>query len=146
MALQPKHVGTYLDRTARVLKQSYLRVFREMGSDLSTEQWVLLDLLYKSDGISQAQLASDSFKNAPTVSRIIDLLDQKNLIKRRRFPNDRRRYRIFLTAEGRVLYETLLPRVEELRRISWMGLDEKDYEELKRILDKVRDNFPQEEG
>ncbi|MEL7378359.1 MAG: MarR family transcriptional regulator, partial [Bacteroidota bacterium] len=103
MSLKPKHVGTYLDRASKLLKQTYLRSFRELGSDLSTEQWVLLDILYKEDGVSQAELASNSYKNAPTVSRIIDLMVGKNLLQRRRFPNDRRRYRIYLTTAGKEL-------------------------------------------
>ncbi|MEL6391364.1 MAG: MarR family transcriptional regulator [Bacteroidota bacterium] len=146
MSLKPKHVGTYLDRASKLLKQTYLRSFRELGSDLSTEQWVLLDILYKEDGVSQAELASNSYKNAPTVSRIIDLMVGKNLLQRRRFPNDRRRYRIYLTTAGKELYEKLLPKVEELRQQTWSGLNEHDYEELKRILSQVIDNFPLEEG
>ncbi|MEM7572881.1 MAG: MarR family transcriptional regulator [Bacteroidota bacterium] len=141
MALQPQHVGTYLDRTVKLIKQRYLRAFRENGSDLSTEQWVILDLLFKKDGISQTDLANDSYKNAPTVSRIIDLLADKGYLERRRFPNDRRRYRIHLTTEGRQLYEQLLPAVQSLREQTWAGLSQDDYGELTRILDQVMNNF-----
>ena len=86
-----KNFGAYLDRTLKLIRQSYLQTFKEMGGDLTTEQWVLLDELHQNDGISQNELATLSFKNAPTVSRIIDLMCQKGLSERQRIDHDRRR-------------------------------------------------------
>ena len=68
--LSYSNVGTVLDRTTRLLKQHYLRAFKEEGIDISTEQWVLLDQLYTGGDASQTDLANGTFKDAPTVSRI----------------------------------------------------------------------------
>lgn len=140
-----KNVGTYLDRTLKIVKQHYLKVFKAEGADISTEQWVIIDQLRGQDGMSQTDLASGSYKNAPTVSRIIDLLVKKGLVERQRFPNDRRRYKIFLTAAGRKLHEELLPKVVELRARSWHGLNEADWVEFKRMIDTVQSNFTEGE-
>lgn len=139
-----KNVGTYLDRTLKLVKQHYLRAFRAAGADISTEQWVIIDQLYKENGLSQTDLANGSYKNAPTVSRIIDLLCSKGLTERQRFAGDRRRYKIFLTDAGRKLHEELLPAVLELREQTWQGLSESDWANLKHILGKVMDNFSEE--
>jgi len=136
-----KNVGTYLDRTLKVVKQHYLRAFRAEGVDISTEQWVLIDQLYQEKGLSQTDLANSSYKNAPTVSRIIDLLCEKGFVERQRFEGDRRRYKIYLTKSGRQLHQKLMPRVLELRQQTWDGRSNADWEQLKTILGKVLDNF-----
>ncbi len=140
--LEPtKNFGAYLDRTLKLIRQSYLQTFKEMGVNLTTEQWVLLDELYQNDGISQNELATKSFKNAPTVSRIIDLMCQKGLTERQRFDHDRRRYRIFLTTKGRSTYHLLKPAVDELREKGWNGLTDDDYQHFLRIMNQLFDNF-----
>ncbi len=136
-----KNVGTYLDRTIKVVKQHYLRVFREQGTDISTEQWVIIDQLYQSNGMSQTDLANGSYKNAPTVSRIIDLLCDKKLVERQRFDGDRRRYKIYLTSSGKALHQQLMPHVLELREKTWQGLSDEDWGNLQRISTQILDNF-----
>lgn len=139
--METKNFGAIIDRTIKIIKLNYLKAFKEAGVDITTEQWVLMDSLYHENGVSQNDLASGSFKNAPTVSRIIDLLCKKGLTERQRFENDRRRYRIFLTNKGKETYERVLPAVLELRKKGWDGLNDKDYEHLTRILDRVFQNF-----
>lgn len=136
-----KNFGARIDRTLKIIKANYQKAFKEVGVNITTEQWVLMDTLYKDDGISQNDLANGSFKNAPTVSRIIDLLCKKGLTERQRFKNDRRRYRIFLTDLGRATYERALPKVIELRKQGWEGLDEEDYKDFSRIMDQIFKNF-----
>jgi DNA-binding MarR family transcriptional regulator len=137
------NVGTLLDRTTRLLKAHFQRAFKDAGVDLTPEQWVVLDHLHKEGSSSQTELANGTFKDAPTVSRIIDKLAKKGLAARKRFPNDRRRYQVALTAKGESIHEQLLPRVDALRVQAWGGLSESDYSDLTRVLDRIRDNFPQ---
>ncbi|MEM6772157.1 MAG: MarR family transcriptional regulator [Bacteroidota bacterium] len=135
------NVGTLLDRTTRLMKAHFMRTFKEEGIDLTPEQWVLLDHLFKTGSASQTDLANGTFKDAPTVSRIIDKLAQKGLAARSRFPNDRRRYQVDLTNKGREVHGILNPKVEQLRVQTWDGLTQEDYDELVRLLRTIRENF-----
>lgn len=136
-----KIFGTLIARTSRVIRLSFIQAFRNNELDITPEQWVILDKLYEHNGLSQTDLASDSFKNAPTVSRIIDLLCEKKLTERQRFKNDRRRYKIFLTEEGKALVEKALPVVADLRNQGWSDLSEADYATFKRIMNQMFNNF-----
>jgi DNA-binding MarR family transcriptional regulator len=136
------NVGTVLDRTTRLLKAHYQRAFRDAGIDITPEQWVVLDQLSKAGAASQTDLANGTFKDAPTVSRIIDKLASKELAARKRFPGDRRRYQVVLTEKGETAHAQLLPRVQELRIQMWSGLTAENYDELTRVLETIRDNFP----
>lgn len=139
------HVGTVLDRTTRLLKQHYLKAFREEGIDISTEQWVILDRLHADGDCSQTDLANGTFKDAPTVSRIIDKLAKKKLVERNRFPNDRRRYQVRLTTLGQETHDRITPRVEQLRLKTWQGLSEEDYTRLQGLLRHIRENFEEKD-
>lgn len=130
-----------MDRTLKLIRQNYLQAFRDQQADITTEQWVLLNRLAEGDGISQTDLANDSFKNAPTVSRIITLLAKKKLIRKKQSSDDRRQFLIFLSEEGRELHDRVLPAVLALRNQGWQQLSEKDYEDFVRIMDKIGENF-----
>ncbi|MEM6966260.1 MAG: MarR family transcriptional regulator, partial [Bacteroidota bacterium] len=132
-----KNFGAYLDRTMKMIRNNYLKRFKEIGVDITTEQWMLMDLLYQENGVSQNDLANGTFKNAPTVSRIIDLLCKKGLTERQRFDNDRRRYKIYLTQKGKVTYEKALPEVLELRKQGWENLSDRDYTTFLRIINQI---------
>lgn len=134
-------VGTHIDRTMKLIRWNYLQAFKQADVDITTEQWVILDHLFDNNGISQSNIANDTFKNAATVSRIIDLLCKKKYLTREKFDADRRRYRLFLTDEGNALVKKLRPIVFELRQKGWEGISEKDYFQFIRTLEQVYSNF-----
>lgn len=136
-----KKIGYHLERTTRIVKLGYLQAFAQLGVDITPEQWVMLDSLYQRNGQSQTELAGDSYKNAPTVSRIIDLLEKKGLVERQRFANDRRRYKIFLTKKGQATVEKVQPAVVALREKGWQELTDEDYSNFLRILNQIFDNL-----
>ena len=109
------NVGTVLDRTTRLLKAHYQRAFRDAGIDITPEQWVVLDQLNKAGAASQTDLANGTFKDAPTVSRIIDKLASKELAVRKRFPGDRRRYQVVFTEKGQTTHAHLPHKVQDIR-------------------------------
>ena len=136
-----KQVGYYLESTTRHVKLAFTQAFNQAEVDLTPEQWVLLDHLLVQNGLSQTELAEKSYKNAPTVSRILDVLERKAYIERQRFKNDRRRYKIFLTDSGRAIALKALPIAEQLRQQGWEGLSDDDYNQLIRILGTIFKNF-----
>ena len=134
-------VGTYIDRTLKIIRWNYLQAFKAAGVDITTEQWVVLDQLSLKPGISQTGLANETFKNTATLSRIIDLLCQKGLIKRQRQDHDRRQYELFITKSGESIVNKLRPIVFELRRKGWTNISQNDYKHFIRIIDQIYTNF-----
>ncbi len=136
-----KQIGYYLERTTRQVKLAFTKAFGDNDIDLTPEQWVILDHLLTDNGVSQNDLGAKSYKNAPTVSRILDVLERKKFVERQRFDNDRRRYKIYLTQEGRAVAEKALPIAISMRENGWVGLSEEDYGHFIRIIETVFDNF-----
>src|SRR5882672_4331658 len=123
-----------LDRTARSVKQFAQRRFKELGFRITLDQWIVLRHLHDQHDLNQKELAELIFKDTPTLTRIIDLLSEKGLVKRKADPDDRRSFHVSLTAAGRSKVEKLMPLVKDVRLKAWEGLTEKDFNQFKRIL------------
>lgn len=138
---ETKNFGAYLDRTLRKVRLDMGRRLTAVGVDITPEQWIILSSLHETDGQSQTELGDGSFKNPPTVSRIIDLLCKKGFAERRPDAADRRRHRIYLTALGKETVKKALPAVMATREKGWQGLSDEDYVTFLRIINQVFRNF-----
>lgn len=136
-----KQVGYLLERTTRVVKLSFHKLFKELGIELTPEQWVIMDSLYQKNDQPQKNLAEASFKDAPTISRILDTLDKKGWIQRVPSQEDRRIYLVHQTDEGKRIVEEVRPHVDKLREKGWKELTESDYAEFTRIVNQVFKNY-----
>lgn len=130
-----------LDRTARRVKQYAQQRFNEMGLNITVDQWLVLKHLYESGEMKQTELAALLFKDNPTVTRILDLLCEKNLTRRSMHPSDRRSFVISLTREGRKKVAQLKPKVKEVRLRAWEGLTQRDFLQFRRILNTIYKNL-----
>jgi DNA-binding MarR family transcriptional regulator len=133
--------GFLLERTSKKLKQTLQRTFNDIGAGITVDQWVILYELHIHGSLSQNQLGENTYKDAPTVTRIIDLLAKKGLVRRNSSDVDRRKYFIDLTKKGNKTIEELLPTVIEFRKKGWRGLRKADLAELSHILNSVYDNM-----
>lgn len=136
-----KELGLYIDRTYKIVRQDLINRFKENEIDLTPEQWVVVSRLKWDGDMFQTDLANHSFRDKPTVSRIIDLLVKKEIVVRTPDEKDGRRFLISLTRKGNNLVDAAYPVVQESRDIGWTDLSEEEYDELVRILDKVFSNY-----
>jgi len=72
------------------INRSFLRAFSNEGIDITTEQWSVLACLWKEDKVSQQTLCNLTTKDKPSMTRLIDNLEKRNLVKRFADINDRR--------------------------------------------------------
>lgn len=140
-----REIGVYIDRTYKVVRQDLINRFKNAQLDITPEQFVILSKLEGTE-MSQTDLASDSFKDKPTVSRILDLLVKKGFVTRQQDPSDGRRYIVSLTDEGNTLLSEAKPHVYESREKGWKNLAESEYEQLKVLLDKIFSNYTNGNG
>ncbi len=133
--------GFILERTAKRMKQFFQQKLTAAETDITIDQWVVLQTLEEKDGLSQLEIATATFKDAPTVTRIIDLLCKKELTRREPDTNDRRRFNIRLTRAGHEKIAAVMPIIREAREQAWSGLDEAEMEHLIKILNQVFSNI-----
>ncbi len=133
--------GFIIERTAKRMKQSFKKVLKEQRAGITVDQWVVLQELQKEDGLSQFEIAALIFKDPPTLTRIIDLLCEKQLIERLPDTEDRRKFNIFLTKNGKAKIVQVLPMVESFRASAWNGLSGNEINQLKSILNTIFNNL-----
>lgn len=142
--MERPEIGIYIDRTYKVVRQDLINRFKQEGVDLTPEQWIILSKLQEKGQLSQTELAAMSFKDKPTVSRIIDLLVQKGFVNRNADGQDRRKFIIQTTAAGDGIIEKAAPIVAASREVGWRDLSQEAYDELLRTLDKIFANYTAE--
>lgn len=65
--------------------------------DITPEQWTVIKRLADQDGISQKELSRNVDKDQATLTRILDILERKELIQKQMNKEDRRSFLIYLT-------------------------------------------------
>lgn len=133
--------GFIIERTAKRMKQSFKKTLKDNLADITVDQWVILQELEKEDGLSQFEIATRTFKDAPTVTRIIDILCDKKLLERLPDSGDRRKFNIFLTKAGKVKIQEVLPMAESFRETAWNGLSDQQINQLKGVLNTIFKNL-----
>ena len=130
-----------LDRTARRVKQYAQQKFSAGSFNITVDQWLILKNLDNDRYLKQTELAELTGKDTPTLTRIIDLLCKKGFTERVIHKTDRRSFTVHLTENGKQILKELAPKVDDIRMKAWEGLTETDYDDLKRILNKIYQNL-----
>jgi len=129
-----------IDTTVKKVRNFLQKQLLQGGIDLTVDQWVVVDHLAPSPGISQNALAVATAKDAPTITRILGILIKKGLVDRKIATKDRRKQMLFLTEKGRTLHSQAFPIVANMRYKVWEKLSDSDFEELVRIMDTIYSN------
>jgi DNA-binding MarR family transcriptional regulator len=134
-------IGYQIERTEQCLKRELRRSFAEHGFDITPYQWTILYRLWEREGETQAEIAETTIKDKPTITRMIDLLEKKQLVYRDIHENDRRAFKIYLTDSGKKLKSVLPEIVKEHLRKAGQGIPPEDLQKVREVLTKIRKNF-----
>lgn len=136
-------VNFLLEQTVRQMRGYAQKQLDSNQMGITVDQWVLLKIIEERKQISQVELAQVSQKDSASITRILDLLQKKDMIQRIDDEHDRRKYMISLTAEGKKFVTRNLPFVNGIRRRIIHGLSQTEIQTLKDILQKIRSNLNQ---
>jgi DNA-binding MarR family transcriptional regulator len=122
-------------RTAEALWESS-RVFFARW-DLSPSQFNVLNLLHESpDGVSQTDLSRALIMHRSNVTGLVDRLEKRGLVRRRRHPRDRRAHCVTLTPAGGRLLGDILPAYHQAAEGVWQGVPPA---RARRLADDLKD-------
>lgn len=129
--------------------EEILRRFRELvnssfhknGCDITYDQWVVIDVLSRSQGITQINVARATLKEPASISRILKLLQTKELIEKVEDKKNRRAKRIYLTPRGTEIHKKSTRLFNSIAKEGFNGVYEQEINLFVRILDKIQGNF-----
>ncbi len=108
---------------------------------ITPEQWMILSRLYEEDGISQKELSEKTLKDQAALTRTLDRMEKKELIKRKVSPKDRRSFLVYLTDAGQTMRGQIGPIAVESVEKAAKGLTEEEVKTLKSLLKRAILNF-----
>ena len=118
--------------------------FRNAGLDITIEQWTVLYHLWKEDCLNQQELCNRTYRDKPSITRLIDNLEKQRLVKRASFKNDKRINLVCLTDAGRALQDTTLALANQTMDEALDGVKKDEIEIVKSVLQRVYDNLTAE--
>ncbi len=133
--------GYYIETVAKRMKHAFSVYLKDKNAGITVDQWIILDTLLRGGEMPQVKLCNITHKDAPTITRILDLLGSKGLIHRKINTIDRRSFTIGLTDQGTKHTSSLLPVVKSFRNQCYNSLSTSELKSLKKILDKISTNL-----
>ena len=134
-------IGFWIHRVYQASRNEMYRAFREQGEEVTPEQWAVLIRLWERDGCTQRELSDATFRDRPTMSRILDGMQQRGWLERQADASDARVRNVYLTRKGRDLKKKLVPVVERLVGRMVEGIDERSLLETRSALRKMFENL-----
>jgi len=133
--------GVLSGKTSTAISRRLYREFRAAELNLTPEQWtILLSLSYK-DGITQQELASTTFKDKPSITRLLDNLQKQSLIVRLGDKNDKRINNIHITKLGCILNDKAKAIAAQTMKDALIGISEDEIRIGETILKKIFKNL-----
>lgn len=95
--------ATLNGKVSAAIYQQLLRDFAKNNIPITPEQWTILIYLWERDGVKQQELCNATFKDKPSMTRLLDGMEEQHLVVRISQERDRRTNLIYLTKTGRDL-------------------------------------------
>lgn len=89
--------------TNRLMSACFRKRLVEAGIDLSAEQWGVLAQLWTRGSIAQDELAYIICVDKSSLSRVLDVMERRGLVRRERDPADARRKILSATEQANTL-------------------------------------------
>lgn len=125
-------------RTADKMNTFFETVFAPF--DITGQQYNVLRILRGAEplGLPTLTIAERMIERAPGITRMIDRLEAKELVRRESCPDDRRCVYCRITEKGLNLIELLDKPVQEGNHAAFRGLNKTEIEQLTALLEKAR--------
>ena len=124
-----------------LINRTVLKAFTREGFDITTEQWTVLSCLWDKDKIIQQMICEFPQKDKPSVTRLIDNLEKKNLVRRASDPKDRRNKIIHLTPRGVALKQKTTEVVHNIVNHALEDISDEELSVAKEVLLRIMQNL-----
>lgn len=139
--LLSKEIAVYLNLSACKLKQYTAAMLKQNNVGLTPEQFLLVDLLWNQGPMSQQKIADMMMKDKNSITKLVDALEKKGLVVRRKDTRDKRSNTLILTDKAEQMKLgakeygiSMLDKVLE-------GISEEELKSFLETLGKLTDNM-----
>ena len=128
-----------LHEVAHLMRTAADQRARERG--MTRAQWVILKRLFRTPGLSQNELAAIVEVEPITIGRLIDRLEARGLVERRRDPKDRRIHRLHLKPKASPIIREINQSLAELEMVMIEGIERRTLDACGTALTRIKINM-----
>lgn len=144
LELLKSRIGMKLVRIGKMTRAIAVQKFTQEGHPITPEQMTVLAALIDHDGMYQRQISAITLKDRPNITRIINILEKMGLVTRKQDVNKRKIYKIFITEDGRKVFDKVIPTALELWQKTIEGVPEDDLRITLKVLQKFKENLEED--
>jgi MarR family transcriptional regulator, transcriptional regulator for hemolysin len=141
MEFPERNFGFLLHDVARLMRKRFEQKARGLGLGLTRSQCSVLAHLARHEGIQQGGLAEILEVEPITLTRILDRLEEAELVERRAHPTDRRIRLLHLTPKAHPLLGEIFSIGAATREEALEGVAEAQRDQLFAILSAMKANL-----
>jgi len=131
-------VGAYIGRARRAIVEAIDRKLAPL--EISHAQWIVVMLLGDNAASTAAELCKILIYDPGAMTRLLDRMEKKGVLRRVRTKGDRRTVRLELTADGKRLYPRILEALVEVFNRLLHGFSKNDVRQLEELLKRMLAN------
>ncbi len=130
-------MGMLINSAHRAMTKRFVQNAMQSGLDISLDQWMVLGPIWQLESASQKELGEITLKDKTNITRLVDILEKKNLVVRVEDQIDHRIKRVILTNAGKQLFFDVLPIMEKTREEVRKDISDQDIETFKKVLSSI---------
>lgn len=130
-----RSLGYLIRRLDNLVKPRAEALFAD--ADLSFSQWVVLMALRDGIATTCGEVARHLQHDTGATTRLIDQMEERGLIERRRCTEDRRVVRLAITPAGKKMAKSLMPRIVEFWNETLDGFSGEEFDKLVEMLTRL---------
>ena len=124
-------------KVSAAINRKLYRNFRLNGLEVTPGQWTVMIYLWEKDGVTQQELCNATFKDKPSMTRLIDNMERQHLVVRISDKKDRRNNLIHLTKTGKDIEPQARMVVSKTLKEALQGIEVKDLQISQDVLKKI---------
>src|SRR5579872_1338389 len=121
MGALEQYLPYLLNRAGARIAAAFNAEMRQIGASLQV--WRVLAALRERDGRRMGDLSHTTSIEVSTLTRLVDSMEEKGLVARRRDRGDARAVALFVTPAGKRLTSRILPIAERYETVALTGFD-----------------------
>ena len=136
-SIKEKKLYLSLGKSTKLLRERLNALLETADSNISFDQWLIVDLIGMQAGINQKTIVKVLYKEPASVSRMVNKLISKKLIVRSINPLDKKAYQLFLSNKGKILFEKIKPEIDKEFKEIFTNIYERELNLVLNILDRL---------
>lgn len=130
----------HLEKAIKSYRQYAQGQLKKNGFTITIDQWLILKALHDHPDINQKELAEMVFKDKASITRMLDILIASKYLKKETDENNKRQYKLIITAKGHQVLQDIMPTVFKNRKKALNHLSEKEIASSEKVLKTIIKN------